>query len=213
MAPEDFMTLAVELSAECRPDKPKRTPRLGVVIADGDEIIGRAHRGTGKDDDDDHAELIAINSMSDRGRLAGSTVYTTLEPCTHHSRRSTSESCTSLLIRERVRKVYVGILDPNEQVCGRGVNLLQLAGIEVELFPPDLEKRIRSINGEFIKAQQAVSPEILNISEGQEFTLANDPGGGEPHLCPDVEFKCANPPGDNIRLSSSKVCQRSEGLR
>src|SRR4051812_3642725 len=124
------MKMAIALSANCKPEDAKRTPRLGVVIAQGEELVGLAHRGTGKDDDDDHAELIAISRMTDRGKLAGSTVFTTLEPCTHHSRRSTSESCTSLLVRERVGKVYVGILDPNEQVCGRGVNLLQQAGIE-----------------------------------------------------------------------------------
>jgi pyrimidine deaminase RibD-like protein len=200
VTPEDFMKIAIALSANCKPEDEKRTPRLGVVIAQGEELIGLAHRGTGKEGDDDHAELIAISRMADRGRLAGSTVYTTPEPCTHHSRRSTSESCTALLIRERVGKVYIGILDPNEQVCGRGFNLLQLSGIKVEMFPHELAEQVRSKNGDFIRAQQAVSPKITNILEGQEFTLKKDPDGGDPFLWFDVEFECENPPGDNISL-------------
>jgi diaminohydroxyphosphoribosylaminopyrimidine deaminase / 5-amino-6-(5-phosphoribosylamino)uracil reductase len=107
MSPDDFMKIAVALSANCKPEDPKRTPRLGVVITQGEELVGLAHRGTGNDGDDDHAELIAMSRMPDKSRLKGSTVYTTLEPCTHHSRRTTSESCTSLLIREQVGKVYV----------------------------------------------------------------------------------------------------------
>jgi pyrimidine deaminase RibD-like protein len=205
MTPTDFMKMAVALSANCRPEDAKRTPRLGVVIAQGEEVIAMAHRGTGKEGDDDHAELIAIQQMRDKGKLEGSTVYTTLEPCTHHSRRSTSEFCTALLIRERVGKVYVGVLDPNEQVCGRGVNLLQLAGIEVELFPDDLQKQIRNINGDFIRAQQAVSPKILSPIQGQDLTLQRDAGGGDAYLFVDVEFECENPPGENVRLIIQNV--------
>jgi diaminohydroxyphosphoribosylaminopyrimidine deaminase / 5-amino-6-(5-phosphoribosylamino)uracil reductase len=140
VTPEDFMKIAIALSANCNPENRERTPCLGVVITQGNEIIGLAHRGTGRVGDDEHAEWIAVERMDARYRLAGSTVYTTLEPCTHHSRRATTESCTSLLIRGRVAKVYVGILDSNEQVCGRGVNLLQLNGIHVEMFPHHLAR-------------------------------------------------------------------------
>ncbi len=83
MDDSDLMVLAVKLADQCKPDDPKRTPRLGVVIADADgEIIGMAHRGKGTkaDDekgtkaDDDHAELMAYHNVADKARLAGATV-------------------------------------------------------------------------------------------------------------------------------------------
>src|ERR1700722_5594741 len=52
----------------------------------------QASRGVGGQDDD-HAELKAVNTVVDKTQLAGASVYTTLEPCTRHVRRSTTESC------------------------------------------------------------------------------------------------------------------------
>ena len=76
----------------------KQDARLGVVITDPNgEIIGMAYRGKGTKDDDDHAELMAFHSVADKARLAGATVYTTLEPCTHHVRTEEGNSCTEIL--------------------------------------------------------------------------------------------------------------------
>src|ERR1700674_4791078 len=111
MGHEEFMRLAIELARNCRPYDPKRTPRLGVLITHADAILAVAHRGTGVKRDDDHAEVLACEQVTSAERIAGSTVYTTLEPCTHHTRRVTSESCTDLLIRHRVAKVVIGVLD------------------------------------------------------------------------------------------------------
>jgi pyrimidine deaminase RibD-like protein len=163
MTDHDLMVLAVKLADQCKPENPMRTPRLGVVIADPKgEIIGMAHRGKGTKADDDHAELMAYHNVADKARLAGATVYTTLEPCTHHVRTEEGNSCTEILCRAQVNKVFVGILDPNQGVCGKGVLGLQDARIEVELFPHKLAEEIRSQNDPFIKAQRALTLRITD---------------------------------------------------
>jgi diaminohydroxyphosphoribosylaminopyrimidine deaminase / 5-amino-6-(5-phosphoribosylamino)uracil reductase len=82
---------------------------------------------------DDHAELNALRNVNNKSMLHEATVYTTLEPCTHYVRTRPGESCTERLGAAQVRKVFVGILDPNQGVCGKGVVELQSRGIEVEL--------------------------------------------------------------------------------
>jgi pyrimidine deaminase RibD-like protein len=209
MTNRDLMVLAVKLADQCKPDDPKRTPRLGVVIADPKgEIIGMAHRGRGTkaDDekgtkgDDDHAELMAYHNVADKARLAGATVYTTLEPCTHHVRTQEGNSCTEILCRAQVNKVFVGILDPNQGVCGKGVLGLQDARIEVELFPHKLAEEIKSQNDPFIKAQRTLT---LRITDP-------DPEKGVPEIKlqrfgQKITFKCksTNPIGPEVIAMTS----------
>ena len=132
----------------------------------------RNHRhgaqGKGTEDDDDHAELIAYHNVTDKARLAGSTVYSTLEPCTHHVRTEEGNSCTEILSRAQVKKVFIGILDPNQGVCGKGVLGLQEAGIEVELFPHALAQEIKSQNDPFIKAQRTLTVRITDPDPATE---------------------------------------------
>jgi diaminohydroxyphosphoribosylaminopyrimidine deaminase / 5-amino-6-(5-phosphoribosylamino)uracil reductase len=73
-----------------------------------------------------HAEATAWRAAGDRAK--GSTLYTTLEPCPHQGR---TPPCTDAIVASGVRRVVVGILDPDPSVSGRGVELLREAGIEV----------------------------------------------------------------------------------
>jgi pyrimidine deaminase RibD-like protein len=192
------VTVEIELAERCKPENPKRTPRLGVVVAVNGIIIGEAYRGSGKEGDDEHAEVMAIGSIPNKSQLRGAVVYTTLEPCTHHVRKATSKPCVELLIEKRVRKVVIGVLDPNQGICGRGVNKLQKANIEVELFPHDLAQKIREHNGVFMDAQQALSPVIVMPKDDEEVLLRKNQGGwyGSAELV--IEFN--NDPGPDVYL-------------
>lgn len=85
-----------------------------------------AHEGSTAPPGGPHAERIALDAAGDRAR--GATLYVTLEPCCHHGR---TPPCTDAIIAAGVRRVVVGVTDPDAQVAGKGIERLRDAGIEV----------------------------------------------------------------------------------
>ena len=103
-------------------------PMVGAVITAPDgRIIGQGwHRRFGGP----HAEVNAVESVSpaDKPLLRQSTIYVTLEPCSHFGK---TPPCAALLTRIGFRRVVVACQDPNPKVSGRGLQMLREAGIEV----------------------------------------------------------------------------------
>jgi diaminohydroxyphosphoribosylaminopyrimidine deaminase/5-amino-6-(5-phosphoribosylamino)uracil reductase len=98
-------------------------PSVGaVVVKDGKIIAEGLHEGPGRP----HAEAKALVSCA--VPAAGADLYVTLEPCSHHGR---TPPCTDALISSGVRRVFIGMKDPNPDVSGCGADLLTDAGIEV----------------------------------------------------------------------------------
>lgn len=81
-----------------------------------------------------HAEVTALNRAGDLAK--GSTLYTTLEPCPHQGRTG---PCTDAIVSSGVKRVVVGVLDPDPSVSGRGVEVLRQAGVEVTVGMAALE--------------------------------------------------------------------------
>ncbi|GAA0239305.1 bifunctional diaminohydroxyphosphoribosylaminopyrimidine deaminase/5-amino-6-(5-phosphoribosylamino)uracil reductase RibD [Rhodanobacter caeni] len=99
-------------------------PRVGCVIAHGDEVVGSGfHQRAGEP----HAEVFALREAGQRAR--GATAYVTLEPCAHHGR---TPPCADALIASGVGRVVVAAEDPFDQVDGRGMSRLRAADITVE---------------------------------------------------------------------------------
>ena len=118
------MAIAIALAAKVRPFT-SPNPWVGCVIqAANEDIFGGATEPPGGR----HAEIVALHAAADAAR--GSTVYTTLEPCSHIGRTG---PCADALIKAGVHRVVVGVLDPDVQVAGRGLTRLRDAGIDVSL--------------------------------------------------------------------------------
>ena len=123
-------------------------PRVGCVIArDGVIIASGHHRRAGGA----HAE---IDALAGGGRaLAASTVYVTLEPCSHHGR---TPPCADALIEAAVARVVVACQDPNPLVAGEGMRRLRKAGVRVEQGL--LESHALALNPGFFKRMQTGMP-------------------------------------------------------
>ncbi|MEM9856728.1 MAG: bifunctional diaminohydroxyphosphoribosylaminopyrimidine deaminase/5-amino-6-(5-phosphoribosylamino)uracil reductase RibD [Bacteroidota bacterium] len=123
---QSYMCRALELAA-LGLGNVSPNPLVGCVIVENNQIIGEGyHERFGEA----HAEVNAVNSVHDKSLLQKSTVYVTLEPCSHFGK---TPPCADLLIDNQVRKVIIAIEDPNPKVAGRGIQKLKDAGIEVEL--------------------------------------------------------------------------------
>ena len=128
-------------------------PMVGAVVVHEGRIIGEGfHRCCGKA----HAEVNAIASVQDQMLLPESTIYVTLEPCSHYGK---TPPCANLLIERGIKRVVVGTLDPFEMVSGRGVAMLREAGIEVEVGV--LERECRELNKRFFTAHTTGMPWVL----------------------------------------------------
>lgn len=100
-------------------------PMVGCVIVHKDTIIGEGfHQEYGGP----HAEVHAVNSVEDKSLLPESDVYVTLEPCSFFGK---TPPCADLLVKYKVKNVFISTIDPNPKVSGKGIDKLKKAGIEV----------------------------------------------------------------------------------
>lgn len=119
---ELYMKLALE-NAKAMKGQTTPNPLVGSVIVNDNRIVGiGAHMKAGEP----HAEIHAIRMAGEQAR--GGTIYVTLEPCSHHGRTG---PCAEAIVQAGIKKVVVATLDPNPLVSGRGIKILQDAGIEV----------------------------------------------------------------------------------
>ena len=117
-------------------------PRVGAVLVKDNRIIGKGYHAYFGGP---HAEINALSRLSTE-KKAGSTLYVNLEPCTYYGK---TPPCTDAIIQAGIRRVVVGITDPNPLVSGRGLAQLRKAGIEVSTGI--LEEASRQINEAFCK--------------------------------------------------------------
>ncbi len=144
---EKYMDLAL-LEAKKGLGRTSPNPCVGSVIVSGDTIVGRGyHKKAGTP----HAEIHALRQAAEKAR--GSTLYVTLEPCSHTGR---TPPCCEAIAESGIQRVVVGMIDPNPLVAGNGIRYLQSHGVEVS--SPVLEHRCVRINQPFIKHITTVTP-------------------------------------------------------
>ncbi|MBN1282697.1 MAG: bifunctional diaminohydroxyphosphoribosylaminopyrimidine deaminase/5-amino-6-(5-phosphoribosylamino)uracil reductase RibD [Proteobacteria bacterium] len=147
MSKEQAMELALALALEGA-GRTSPNPMVGAVVVSRGRVIGRGfHRRAGAA----HAE---VNALRDAGaRARGADLYVTLEPCCHHGR---TPPCTDAIVRAGVARVFVGAIDPNPAVRGRGVAALRRAGVEVKVGL--LRDECRAINAAYNRLMESGVP-------------------------------------------------------
>ncbi|OBA67648.1 hypothetical protein A5780_10410 [Nocardia sp. 852002-20019_SCH5090214] len=119
--------------------------RVGAVIVRGDIILATGHKG---EIDGLHAEQVALQKATAAGtRLAGTSLYTTLEPCANS--RTSRIPCAKLIADAGVAVVHIGEYDPNPQVNRLGWKYLRDHGIRLRDFPADLRRQAHEANADF----------------------------------------------------------------
>ena len=137
---EEFMQEALRLARNAA-GRTSPNPLVGAVIVREGRIVGAGwHRKAGTP----HAEIHALNMA---GNLAkGATLYVTLEPCSHYGRTG---PCAEAVVKAGIKRVVIGMGDPNPKVAGKGIAILERAGIEVHCGV--LEEEARALNEVFLK--------------------------------------------------------------
>jgi diaminohydroxyphosphoribosylaminopyrimidine deaminase/5-amino-6-(5-phosphoribosylamino)uracil reductase len=137
---EAFMRLALR-EARKGLGRTSPNPLVGAVVVSGGEIVGRGyHKKAGTP----HAEVHALRDADKQAKDA--TIYVTLEPCNHTGR---TPPCTQRIVESGIKRVVVGMVDPNPLVAGSGCDFLREKGIEVAGLV--LEDECQAINRPFIK--------------------------------------------------------------
>lgn len=121
---EGYMRLAIKL-AKMGCGRVNPNPMVGAVIVKDGKVIGSGyHTQYGRL----HAEREAFASLNDPADAEGADLYVTLEPCCH---RGKQPPCTETILEHGIKRVFVGSLDPNPLVSGKGIRLLREHGIQV----------------------------------------------------------------------------------
>ena len=147
-----FMLRAIEL-ARFGMGNVSPNPMVGCVIVHHGSIIGEGyHREYGKP----HAEVNAINSVENKELLKESTLYVTLEPCSHFGK---TPPCSDLILRYLIPNIVIGTIDPFAQVAGRGIEKIRNEGCEV--VQGYLEEQCIELNRRFFTFHQKKRPYII----------------------------------------------------
>lgn len=128
-------------------------PLVGSVIVHNGRIIGEGwHRKAGEA----HAEVNAVNSVKDKSVLAESTIYVSLEPCSHFGK---TPPCCDLILQHKIPNVVIGTVDPNSKVAGTGIQKLIANGCTVTVGV--LEKECHELNKRFFTFHTKKRPYII----------------------------------------------------
>jgi diaminohydroxyphosphoribosylaminopyrimidine deaminase/5-amino-6-(5-phosphoribosylamino)uracil reductase len=144
---QKYMARALKLAHQGE-GKTSPNPLVGAVVVKKGEIIGEGYH---KQYGGAHAEVFALEEAAENA--VGSTIYVTLEPCSHYGK---TPPCAQKLIDYGIKRAVIAVVDPNPEVAGRGIKMLREAGIKVEVGL--LKEEARTLNESFFKYIQSDFP-------------------------------------------------------
>ena len=150
MDDEQWMKRVLRLAEKGR-GRTSPNPMVGALLVKGGRVIGEGYHARAGEP---HAEILALGQAGKKAK--GATLYLNLEPCTHYGR---TPPCAPQVIKAGLKRVVVGMEDPNPQVKGRGVESLRRAGLEVELGI--LERQCQRLNEAFCKYIVVKEPFVI----------------------------------------------------
>lgn len=152
MSPEHYIKRCIDI-AKNGLGRTAPNPMVGCVIVHQDKIIGEGYTSPYGGP---HAEVNAIQAVKDLSLLSTSTLYVTLEPCSHFGK---TPPCSDLIIKHKIPKVVIGCVDDNEVVAGKGIAKLRASGCEVNVGV--LENECKSHHKRFFTFHNKKRPYII----------------------------------------------------
>tara|TARA_B100001027_G_scaffold193690_1_gene149104 strand:- start:307 stop:1272 length:966 start_codon:yes stop_codon:yes gene_type:complete len=128
-------------------------PNVGALLFYDGKIISE---GFTQEHGKNHAEINAIKKVNDKEILKKSTLYVTLEPCSHHGK---TPPCCEAIYRKHIKKVMIGINDPNKLVNGRGISFLRKKNIDVKTGI--LQSECKKLHKRFLTFQNKKRPYVI----------------------------------------------------
>ena len=149
---EGLMRACIEEGKNSKSEDLGVHPRVGAIIADQNgNILHRAYRG---EEPGCHAEFLCLRKAKEAMQnLEEYLFFVTLEPCT--ARGPGKKACATHIIESGIKKIYIGMLDPNPAICGRGETRLRFS-MDVDRFPSHLIKEIELMNKDFVEIHKNV---------------------------------------------------------
>lgn len=163
--PRRLMELAIEVMNQSiqEPRQDKVSPKVGAVLIKQDGTIETAFRGEIRHGD--HAEFTLLERKNRAVVLDGSLLFATLEPCAPSARKPPKLGCAERIVNARIKKVWIGIEDPDPLVDRKGIKYLLDNGVEVEMFDSDLQEQIREANSQFIREAEDRAKKITGRNQ------------------------------------------------
>jgi diaminohydroxyphosphoribosylaminopyrimidine deaminase/5-amino-6-(5-phosphoribosylamino)uracil reductase len=184
MPPQHYMECALSL-ARLAMGHTSPNPAVGAVIIKDGLIVGMGYTQPAGSE---HAEVMALRQAGDKAQ--GSTMYVTLEPCSHYGR---TPPCTQAIIDASISEVHIALLDPNPLVSGRGVGRLNEGGIKT--YIGTCQQEAHEINEAYIK----------HITTGLPFVMAK--------FAMSLDGKIATKAGDSKWITKEETRKYAHALR
>ncbi len=163
---EHWMRRVLRLAEKGR-GRTSPNPMVGAILLKDSKVVGEGYHAKAGEA---HAEIVALQRAGEEGR--GATLYLNLEPCAHYGK---TPPCAPRVVEGGVRRVVIGMEDPNPLVKGKGIEMLREAGLDVEVGI--LEKECRRLNEAFCKfILQRVPFVILKVAATLDGKIATRNG-------------------------------------